>query len=956
MSFERLFQPKTNPFGLYIYSFHDNTLSFKQFSQEKICSSKLANFKGEGTYCNSYTHLFISEGKDFWVINNTSYQIRYKTMPIEKKNHSMIFVNCDKSCGKEGKIFIIGGNDKKAFFYDLKKNYFLNWAPTNEIHLNPALIKVGEYLYLIDTAQNKKNFCFERTKLNDDKPHWEKIIPNVDQNIINNFPTNTFGVSLDAKNKIVFIGGDNITMGNNATYIYDISENKICLSEKGTNDSMNFCDKNFYQIDNKFNIALPENLFELKEIAVIDKNEQSLIKKNIDDNIQEKLCSECKKEKNMNKVCYKINKKYDNEPKEFGYYISSCSSEQSKIKAKNDKIKVIEFNKNNKKYTGINTIVKQNINIEQKQIQIKEENIENNKHIEQIEQIQEVKEVKEEKEIPEEVKEIKEENVEQNMNIEQPIEENIQENIETNVQENIAENQEIHEENEEHIEQNKVNEVDYDQQEQGEEQGEEEIQQNEEEIIQKKEKIEEIPQKEEIINTDINQQENNNIYIKDSEGENNVEVEVENKEIIEGNEELPKEPEPEQDQVQEIDEQQNEQDINGEEEENHEEQIKEHYEEQNDNEEQHEEQNDNEEQIEGHYEENNGELMEHEENNEQQVEENVENVENAGEEFHEEQYEEQEIEQHEEHQEENEHIENIENEGEEQVEEQMEEHIEQQNEEIEVNNNNNIHEHIKNIEENRTENINEIGEEYNQNQEEKSLADETVENKVNNIENKINQENQVDAKVYIQMQNQLEFNNAKIQTESQKESKEVENQIQKSENREEQNEHEEINVLISQEKNEISSPGGEGGDEIHHEDGEEIHRLHHEDEEINENEDNLEHIGQYYEGDEEAEEDQEGEEGMLQEDEEHVDNTDENNEAEFIHENEEEQENAEAEEMHFDEEENNEEEYDENDEQNEERDTIQKTLTQNIGEDVMQIPEQPINIYFDPDNFCDYTP
>ena len=95
---------------------------------------------------------------------------------------------------------------------------------------------------------------------------------------------------------------------------------------------------------------------------------------------------------------------------------------------------------------------------------------------------------------------------------------------------------------------------------------------------------------------------------------------------------------------------------------------------------------------------------------------------------------------------------------------------------------------------------------------------------------------------------------------------------------------------------------------------------------------------------------------MLQEDEEHVDNTDENNEAEFIHENEEEQENAEGEEMHFDEEENNEEEYDENDEQNEERDTIQKTLTQNIGEDVMQIPEQPINVYFDPDNFCDYTP
>ena len=265
MSFTRLFQPKTNPFGLYIYSLHDNTLSFKPFSQETICSSKLVNYKGEGTYCNSYTHLFISEGNEFWVINHSSYQIRYKKMQIPKQNHSMIFVACSKSCSQEGKIFIVGGNDKKSFYYDLKKNYFLNWAPTNEIHIRPALITVGEYLYLIDSFQNKKNFCFERTKLNDDKHHWEKIIPNIDPNILNNIPTNTFGLSLDSKNKIVFIGGDNVTMENNATYIYDINENKIYLSEKGTNDNMNFIDKNFYQMDNKFNIALPENLFELKD-------------------------------------------------------------------------------------------------------------------------------------------------------------------------------------------------------------------------------------------------------------------------------------------------------------------------------------------------------------------------------------------------------------------------------------------------------------------------------------------------------------------------------------------------------------------------------------------------------------------------------------------------------------------------------------------------------------------
>ena len=72
---------------------------------------------------------------------------------------------------------------------------------------------------------------------------------------------------------------------------------------------------------------------------------------------------------------------------------------------------------------------------------------------------------------------------------------------------------------------------------------------------------------------------------------------------------------------------------------------------------------------------------------------------------------------------------------------------------------------------------------------------------------------------------------------------------------------------------------------------------------------------------------------------------------------EEHQENVEEmEEMHFEEENNEEDNGEYGEEQAEERDTFQKTLTQNIGEDVMQIPEQPIQIYFNEENFCDYTP
>ena len=40
----------------------------------------------------------------------------------------------------------------------------------------------------------------------------------------------------------------------------------------------------------------------------------------------------------------------------------------------------------------------------------------------------------------------------------------------------------------------------------------------------------------------------------------------------------------------------------------------------------------------------------------------------------------------------------------------------------------------------------------------------------------------------------------------------------------------------------------------------------------------------------------------------------------------------------------------------EERDSLHKTLTQNIGEDVMQIAEHPNQVYYDEENFCDYKP
>ena len=292
-------------------------------------------------------------------------------MPIQKTGHSLSFIP-----NEDGKIFIVGGNDKKSFYYDLKKNYFLNWAETNFIHINPALINIGEYLYIIDTNKNNNNkIIFEMTKLNAKKKTWEIIEPKYDENIINNFINEFYGVSLDSKGNIIFIGGNNINMENNTTYVYNIDENRIHLSNQGTNDNMIFKERTFYFYDNNYNVALPENLDEIKEIAFVDKNEQSLIKTNID--LIEKNIKYNFNNINTNNKNEQIKQKSriirnENIPKEYGYYMSSYSSAQAKLNAKKNKIDVIETNKTNKIVINIPINNKQKLD-EQNEIKIQKE-------------------------------------------------------------------------------------------------------------------------------------------------------------------------------------------------------------------------------------------------------------------------------------------------------------------------------------------------------------------------------------------------------------------------------------------------------------------------------------------------------------------------------------------------------------------------------------------------------
>ena len=278
MSYNILLQPKANPFSIYIYYPKKENVVLKTFPSKIISSNELNKYKEQGAYCNSFNDLYISEGKNFWIINNSSFLIKKKTAPIDKKNHSIIFLS---SLLDTSKVFVVGGSDKKTFFYDLIKNYFLNWAETNELHIRPALIKIDDYLYIFDGLKQSK-ICFERTKLTESLKKWEKIVPNIDKKLISYFPSKYFATTFDSNNKILFLGGDNNKLENNSTFLYDNKNNTISLSLKGTNDNMIFYDQTFYNINNKYTVALPHDLSEIREIAIIDKKEQSLIKKSID--------------------------------------------------------------------------------------------------------------------------------------------------------------------------------------------------------------------------------------------------------------------------------------------------------------------------------------------------------------------------------------------------------------------------------------------------------------------------------------------------------------------------------------------------------------------------------------------------------------------------------------------------------------------------------------------------
>ena len=354
-NYKKIILPKSNPFSLYIYSPKEKIITMKTFPDKTIKLFELQKYNEGSSFCNSYYILYISGGndnnKDFWMINNNTYEIKKKNMPTGKKNHSMIYLNFN---GKDEWVFMAGGNDKKSLYYDLKKNYFINWGETNENHIKPALIQVGEYLYIFDSINLRKNY-FERTKIiSPPNRKWEKIVPEIDNKIISTFPSN-FGVSYDSKGNIIFLGGDNINILNN-TYIYEPGKNSIILSQIGTNDNLLLGDKTFYKLNDKYSVGFPSKLNEVKEICVVDKEDQSIIKislENTSDNNEFKVISEItfdEKNQYFNRdngdIIIKTSEKGIND----NFYDFEEQKKDNQLNNKND-------NLYNQKYNGQNNLI-----------------------------------------------------------------------------------------------------------------------------------------------------------------------------------------------------------------------------------------------------------------------------------------------------------------------------------------------------------------------------------------------------------------------------------------------------------------------------------------------------------------------------------------------------------------------------------------------------------------------
>ena len=262
--YEKILKPLINPFKLIVLNVKDGILQMVDFPKEKIAELGLDTINNNFACCNSTDALYISCGKNFWIITHNTFQIERKEMPFSKEKHSMTYILSNNT------IFIAGGSEE-SFYYDINTKEFIIWGNMNGVQEQPALIQFGDNLFSFNSF-SQSGIYFEKTKLTNLSKKWEKIVPQSGDQESGFFYNKLYGVSKCSGGNILFAGGINNQL---RTFIYNIKLNVLYINPS-KDESILLNERNFYKIDHNFNIAIPKNIENDHIIAIVNKNSKAL--------------------------------------------------------------------------------------------------------------------------------------------------------------------------------------------------------------------------------------------------------------------------------------------------------------------------------------------------------------------------------------------------------------------------------------------------------------------------------------------------------------------------------------------------------------------------------------------------------------------------------------------------------------------------------------------------------
>ena len=225
-----------DPITLFIYDTKNNSFYPQKYENMFLDFDKL---NMTSSCCNGDNKLFISGGivnndeivDKLWIFDLMDYSVDDPIKIYPKNDHSMIYI-------PNQYIFILGGNDEKTFYYNIKDKNIYNLNNLNIKRIEPALIQVNNYLYAFDNVNKNKGvhdfeITFEKTNLLSNKPNWELIKPKLSTNIIGTkIIQKFFGVAKESDESIIFLGGNVMDEYDNIkNYRYNIKKEIIEFSD-----------------------------------------------------------------------------------------------------------------------------------------------------------------------------------------------------------------------------------------------------------------------------------------------------------------------------------------------------------------------------------------------------------------------------------------------------------------------------------------------------------------------------------------------------------------------------------------------------------------------------------------------------------------------------------------------------------------------------------------------------